>query len=98
MTKDLYQLADNVETEQDFLNFVEALIQDRGDEEQKEKENPSSPYGPGANGWENGNIVSFLDAAIAWGEATINGLEFYEKPENPWKRAAHILHAGKFYE
>lgn len=32
MTKDLYQLAGNVETEQDFLGFVEALMQDRDDE------------------------------------------------------------------
>ena len=98
MTKDLYQLADNVETEQDFLGFVEALMQDRSDEEKKEKVKPSSPYSSGANGWENGKIVSFLDAAVAWGQSSINGLEFYEKPSNPWKRAAHIMHAGKFYE
>ncbi len=98
MNKDLYQLADNVETEQDFLNFVEALMEDRNDEEKKEKVNPSSPYSPGVNGWENGDIVSYLDAALAWGQASVSGLEFYEKPTNPWKRAAHILHAGKFYE
>lgn len=98
MSKDLYQLADSVESEQDFLNFVQELMKDRNEEEQKEKMNPSSPYGPGANGWRNESIVSFLDAAFAWGQASINGLEFYEKPTNPWKRAAHILHAGKFYE
>lgn len=98
MNKNLYQLADNVETEQDFLNFVEALMQDREEEKRKEKIKPSSQWDSGANGWENGNIVSFLDAALAWGQASINGLEFYEKPTNPWKRAAHILHAGKFYE
>ena len=98
MSKDLYELADSVETEQDFLSFVEALMKDKSDEENKEKIKPSSPYGPGANGWENGDIVSFLDAAIAWGESSKNGLQFYEKPTNQWKRAAHILHAGKFYE
>ncbi|WP_111980139.1 DUF7660 family protein [Algibacillus agarilyticus] len=98
MSQDLNQLANSVETEQDLLNFVQALMNDRTDEEQKEKVNPSSPYSSGVNGWENGDIVSFLDAALAWGKASTNGLEFYEKPENPWKRIAHILHAGKFYE
>jgi len=98
MSKDLFQLADSVETEQDFLNFVEALAQDRIDEEQREKENPSSPFGPGVNGWENGSISSFLEASLRWAKASINGHEYYEKPENPWKRAAHILHAGKSYE
>jgi hypothetical protein len=98
MSIDLYELADNVETEQDFLSFVQALMEDKESENKKEKVKPSSPYGAGANGWENGNIVTFLDAALAWGQASINGLEFYKKPENPWKRAAHILHAGKFYE
>ena len=98
MSSDLYKLADSVETEEGFLSFVEALMQDKSDEEDKEKIKSSSPYGSGANGWENGDIVSFLGAAIAWGEASINGLQFYEKPNNPWKRAAHILHAGKFYE
>jgi len=55
MSKDLYELADSVETEQDFLSFVEALMKDKSDEENKEKIKPSSPYGPGANGWENGD-------------------------------------------
>ncbi len=98
MTQDLHDLADSVESEQDLLNFIEALKLDRNDEEEKEKVNPSSSYGSGANGWENGNIVSFLDAAVAWGQASINGLEFYKKTDNPWKRVAQILHAGKFYE
>ncbi len=98
MKKELYQIVEDVESEQDFLNFLEALMLDREDEEKKEKDNPSSPYGAGANGWENGNIVSFLEAASAWGEASINGFELYKKPDNPWNRAAQILHAGKFYE
>ncbi len=98
MSIDLYELADSVETEQDFLNFVQALMEDKDDEEKKEKVKTNSPWAAGANGWENGSIVAFLDAALAWGQASINGLEFYNKPENTWKRAAHILHAGKFYE
>jgi len=98
MRTDLHSLAEEVETEEDFLSFIQALSEDKHDEENLEKKNPSSPWGPDANGWENGSIVAFLDAASAWGQSSINGLEFYEKPINPWKRAAQILHAGKFYE
>jgi len=54
--------------------------------------------GAGVNGWENGSIEAFLGAASAWAEGSIHGLEFYSKPENPWTRAAQIIHAGKFYE
>ena len=96
MSQDLHDLADSVESEQDLPNFIEALKLDRNDEE--EKVSPSSPYDSGANGWENGNLVPFLGAAVAWGQASIDELEFYKKTDNPWKRVAQILHAGKFYE
>lgn len=98
MNKNLYDAADAVETERDFLDFIQLLIEDREDEEEKELSNPSSPYAPGANGWENGTISAYLGAAIAWGTGSINGMPYYTKPSNPWKRAAQILHAGKFYE
>lgn len=52
----------------------------------------------GCERMENGDIESFLGAAAAWGEGSINGLELYTKPDNPWTRAAEIIHAGKFYE
>lgn len=98
MKKDLYKLSDEVETEEDFVKFLGALLLDRENEIELEKETPAPPFGAGANGWENGEITTFLDAASAWAEATVSGTEFYQKPNNPWKRAAHILHAGKFYE
>ncbi len=98
MTTDLYELADCIETEEDFLEFIDALLADRIDENEEEKAHPGSPHGPGVNGWENRSIAAFLCAAGAWAESSKNGLAFYDKPSNPWKRAAHILHAGKFYE
>ncbi len=88
MKTDLYQLANSVETEQDFLDFVYELMQDRNDDENV---NQSSPNDSEINGWENGNIVSFLDAALAWGQASINGLELHEKPTNPWKKNSSYL-------
>jgi len=98
MTKDLYELADKVIDEQSFVDFIIALAEDWEDEQRKEKENLSSPWGPGANGWENGTIGTYLNAAAAWATASINGLPLMAKAKNPWTRAAQILHAGKFYE
>lgn len=81
-----------------FVDFLSALAADRADEVQKETKHPSSPYGAGANGWENRTIESYLEAACTWAEASKNGLQYYQKPSNPWKRCADILYAGKIYE
>lgn len=98
MSAELSKLADAVEDESGFLRFVAALASDWDEERRIEAEHPSSPYGAGALGWENGSIGAFLDAAHAWGEATSEGTQYYEVPANPWRRAAQILFAGKFYE
>ncbi|HJU55331.1 MAG TPA: hypothetical protein VJ715_12190 [Pyrinomonadaceae bacterium] len=89
----LDKLLDNVSDAHSFLQFVKALIADRKDELAKEKENPSSPFGPGANGWENGSIESYLDAAVAWAE------DSRALPQEPsWKAFAQFLYSGKYYE
>jgi hypothetical protein len=98
MATDLYALADSVSDENSFLQFLQALANDWEEEQSLEITNPSSPYSSGALGWENGSVGAVLDAAVSWGTASIDGLKHYEKPENPWRRAAHIIHAGKFYE
>ncbi|WP_223164561.1 DUF7660 family protein [Massilia rubra] len=98
MKIDLSTMADAVHDEPSFLAFLEALRADWLDEQRKEKEQPSSPYGPGANGWENHTIGDFLDAAHSWGEASAEGLRYYKVPDNPWCRMAQILWMGKIYE
>jgi hypothetical protein len=98
MPSDLQLKRDAVCDEVTFVTFITALATDREDEVAKEKASPSSPYGPGANGWENGSIEAFLGAAAEWAESSKNGLEFYRKPNNPWKRCADILYMGKIYE
>src|SRR5712671_5774898 len=92
MATNLQSKLDAVCDEESFIAFVATLARDRADEVAKEKVHPSSPFGPGANGWENGTIEAFLDAAAAWAAASKNGLQFYQKPPNPWKRCADILH------
>ena len=98
MEKDLFELSDNVKDEKSFIEFLVALREDREAEVEKEKANPSSPYDSGILGWENITIEDFLESAVAWAEVTKENSENYTIPDNPWKRIAHILHAGKTYE
>ena len=89
---------DAVFDEETLISFISALAADREDEVEKEKTKPSSLYGSGANGWGNGTIEAYLGAASAWATSSRNGMPYYKKPENPWKRIADILYAGKIYE
>lgn len=98
MSNEPERALDAVCDEASFLYFLEALAADRADEVEKEKLVPSPPCVPGANGWENGSIEAFLEAASVWGRASTDGLQFYEKPDNPWKRCADIIYMGKLYE
>lgn len=98
MNLQLQAILDSVNDEQSFLRFLQALAEDWEDEQHKELANPSPPYCPGANGWKNGTIGAYLDAAFQWGDSSFDGLRLYEKPSNPWKRAADILYMGKLYE
>jgi hypothetical protein len=86
--------------EESFLRFLSALALDREDSTAKEAVQPSSPYAPDANGWENTTIDTFLFAAVRWAQASKNGLPLaeYVPPSNPWRRCADVLYAGKSYE
>ena len=95
---ELHEAADAVHDWQTFLDFARQLIHDREDEVEKEKASPSHPCDRGANGWENGTIEAFLDAACSWAESTrfgeTQGLPF----DNPWRKFAAFLYCGKIYE
>jgi hypothetical protein len=84
----LFDLVNQVEDEKTFLCFIKALWIDR---EKFVCENTEDR-------WENHTIEDFLEAAYSWGEESENGLEYYDKPNNPWKRTAQILYMGKIYE
>ncbi len=94
----LYDVLEQVRDRDSFLIFVRALIADRENELSKERVTPSSPWGPGANGWENGSIEGFLSAALAWAEARVVQTrgDFPEEPS--WRAFAEFLHCGKIYE
>jgi hypothetical protein len=90
---DLNKLLEAVDSKETFIEFTQALKNDKIDEEKKEKIYPSSPYGPGANGWENSSIEMFLDAMEAFAQ---DSHLIDEQPS--WKNFALLLYAGKFYE
>jgi hypothetical protein len=94
----LHEALESVSDSKSFLAFARLLAEDRADEVRREADSSSSPYGPGANGWENGTIEAFLEAAVSWGEATDVGLSQGLEPDNPWKRFATFLYCGKIYE
>ena len=98
MEHDLHKIAKSVVDEESFLVFIQAIAEDFEDECEKEEKKPSSPYGPGANGWENGSIDAMLGAAAAWGRSTRMNEGNNANQVNPWRRCADILLAGKFYE
>ena len=94
----LYELLEEVKDRESYFAFVAALIGDWEDEVEKEKITPSNPYGPGANGWENGTIGEFLDSALRWAVSTKMG-QTQGLPEEPsWKAFAVFLYLGKIYE
>lgn len=97
MPSNLDDLLERVNDRESFLVFARALTNDREEEVRNETESPTSPFGLGSNGWENGSIEAFLDAAIAWTEDSIGSA--IELPEEPaWQSFARFLYAGKHYE
>ena len=98
MSDFLRRLLEQVVDQGTFLAFVDALAGDFAGEREIEAEHPSSPYMPGALGWENDSIDTFLDAARAWGTSTMGDQEFDKPQWSPWRRCAEILYAGKYYE
>lgn len=91
--RSLVDYLDSVRDRETFLDFVWALVKDREDSVKKEEADPSSPFEPDANGWENITIERFFEAALAW--ATDSG----KLPEEAsWKAFAEFLYCGKIYE
>jgi hypothetical protein len=89
---DLYLLQEAVKDKTSFLKFADALLQNWLDECQKESFSPID--NADTDGWQNGDLASFLEAAIAW--ASVHPM--FSDEINPWQKFAAFLHAGKFYE
>ncbi|MER9429952.1 hypothetical protein [Mesorhizobium sp. M0408] len=92
---------DRVEDLPSFVRFLDALRRDREDADRKETAMPG-PSDPGWNGWYNGSISTFLESAVAWAvtwtEDSRRGDPALLANDNPWRAAARIIYAGKYYE
>jgi hypothetical protein len=95
---DLISEADKVADELAFLRLLRRMATDWEDERRKELATSRSPYSAGANGWENGSIGHFFEAAAAWAEATSRTANVGSEISDAWRRAANIILAGAFYE
>lgn len=97
-SESLRLLLDDVQDLQSFIGFIDGLRRDSEDADRKEALKPAGPYSSGWNGWENGSISAFLERAVAWTEDNQGGDPAFLADENPWKAAARIIYAGKYYE
>lgn len=98
MAERLQHALERVVDERSLIHFLRVLGHDWHKERQLGADAPLSPHAIAALGWENRSIAKYLDAMVDWAEASEEGLHCYERPENPWRRIADILFAGKFYE
>ena len=97
MLLSLDQLLEAVVDESTFVKFIAALGVDFAAEKALEANQPSASWGPGAIGWENSTVDAVFESAVAWANDTRDN-EVDLANQNPWKRCAHIIYAGKFYE
>jgi hypothetical protein len=95
---DLISVAEKVADERAFIRFLQLMAKDWEEGRQRELAMPRPPYSAGANGWENGSIGQFLEAAAAWAEATSPTAKLESEASDAWRRAAMIVVAGAFYE
>ena len=81
------QLRARVVDQQSFIEFVTALAEEREEAEQMEREEPLRYQLGGANGWQNGNISSFLYASLEYFEQR----PFHEPESTPLHLGAQLL-------
>jgi hypothetical protein len=94
-----YEMAEQVDSKESFLRFVQALAEDAGAADAEPERTADGKLNLSPRGWENGTVSSFLDAMAAWAEGN-SGLTGQPMiPEQAsWRAFAQILHSGKFYE
>jgi hypothetical protein len=94
---ELSSYLEQVIDEKSFMMFVKALLNERYEDIELEKQKPSSPYGASNKGWENITLEGFLEASIAWADDSNFGKSQNIK-DNLWYKFAVFLYCGKIYE
>jgi hypothetical protein len=89
------ELLDRVIDRDSFIAFVSALADERREAQRLEQEEPIRYQLGGALNWQNGDIASFLEAALCY----FDGGPFHQPEAVPsWRMLAEFLYFGKIYE
>ena len=88
-------LLERVTDKQTFIKFVQALADEREKAQEIENNHPDVYIVDGALGWKNGDIPSFLYAAL---ECLTAQPVTYSDQDPSWKMFAEFLYFGKIYE
>jgi len=96
MNKTLIDYLNDVKDKETFIEFVNALIRDREEAVEREKQAPENHRGFGAFGWQNETIEDYLGMCLAC--ADNNGDEPVLTKEPTWYSFADFLYGGKIYE
>jgi hypothetical protein len=89
------ELLDKVGDRDSFIAFVSALAAERREARRLEQADPIRYQLGGALNWQNGDIASFLEAALCYFE---NG-PFHQPEVVPsWRMLAEFLYFGKIIE
>jgi hypothetical protein len=78
-----------------FVQFVEALIEDRAKADEVEAADPERYRWGGANNWQNSSIASYLECSLAGATAQRN---WGTSAGLSWGDLALFLWFGKIYE
>lgn len=93
MTTD--ELLDKVDDRDSFIAFVSALAIERREAQRLEREEPIRYQLGGALNWQNGDIASFLEAALGY----FDDGPFHQPEADPsWRMLAEFLYCGKIME
>ena len=88
-------MLDAVVDRETFLAFVRALAAEREEAERMEGDDPVRYQLGGARNWQNGDISTFLWAALEYFEPG----PFHQPEDSPsWRMFAEFLYFGKIYE
>jgi hypothetical protein len=91
----LFELMTRVTDRESFIAFVNALADERAAAAEIERANPEVYMVDGALGWMNGDIESFMGAAVQYFEPTPDHLP---EEEPSWRAFAEFLWTGKIIE
>ena len=92
----VFEHLENVKDKETFIAFVRALAEEREQAQELERENPVRYQLGGALDWQNGDIASYLWAALQYFEPAPYREPVKEEPT--WKGFAKFLYMGKIYE